>query len=191
MGRQKSADIDLEKFFDRMDHRLLMPQLAGTIKGRRVLRLIRRYLKSDMEKGDKREKWREGLLQGGPLSPLLSTILLDELDNELECRGHSFYRYSDDCNIYESSRKAGEHILKELRAFLDNKQKLTVNEKKSAVARPWERKFLGYSVTWHKQTKLKIASASVKRLKDKVHSLTTGNRSQSVKAMIDALTPVL
>lgn len=120
-----------------------------------------------------------GATAGRPVSPLLSNILLDELDNELERRGHSFCRYADDCNIYVSSRKAGEHILKELRAFLDNKQKLTVNERKSAVAHPWERKFLGYSVTWHKQTKLKIAPASVKRLKGKVHSLTTGNRSQS------------
>ena len=95
------------------------------------------------------------MLQGGPLSPLLSNILLDELDKELERRGHSFCRYADDCNIYVSSRKAGDHLLKNIRAFVENK--LKVNEKKSAVARPWDRKFLGYSVTWHKQAKLKIA----------------------------------
>lgn len=116
------------------------------------------------------------MLQGGPLSPLLSNILLDELDKELERRGHSFCRYADDCNIYVSSRKAGDHLLKNIRAFVENK--LKVNEKKSAVARPWDRKFLGYSVTWHKQAKLKIALTSVNRLKEKVHSLTTGNRSQ-------------
>lgn len=129
------------------------------------------------------------MLQGGPLSPLLSNILLDELDKELERRGHSFCRYADDCNIYVSSRKAGDHLLKNIRAFVENK--LKVNEKKSAVARPWDRKFLGYSVTWHKQAKLKIALTSVNRLKEKVHSLTTGNRSKSVKATINALTPVL
>ena len=129
--------------------------------------------------------------QGGPLSLLLSNILLDELDKELERRGHSFCRYADDCNIYVSSRKAGDHLLKNIRAFVENKLKLKVNEKKSAVARPWERKFLGYSVTWHKQAKLKIALTSVNRLKEKVRSLTTGNRSKSVKVTINALTPVL
>ena len=117
-----------------------------------------------MVKDGQREKRQAGMLQGGPLSPLLSNILLDELDKELERRGHSFCRYADDCNIYVSSRKAGDHLLKNIRAFVENK--LKVNEKKSAVARPWDRKFLGYSVT-------------------------TGNRSKSVKATINALTPVL
>ncbi|EFF9696603.1 reverse transcriptase domain-containing protein [Escherichia coli] len=142
-----------------------------------------------MVKDGQREKRQAGMLQGGPLSPLLSNILLDELDKELERRGHSFCRYADDCNIYVSSRKAGDYLLKNIRAFVENK--LKVNEKKSAVARPWDRKFLGYSVTWHKQAKLKIALTSVNRLKEKVHSLTTGNRSKSVKATINALTPVL
>jgi len=190
-GKRWVVDMDLAKFFDRVEHRLLMSRLAGKIKDRRVLRLIRRYLKSDMAKGKEREKRREGLPQGGPLSPLLSNMVLDELDKELERRGHSFCRYADDCNIYVSSRKAGEHILRDIREFLENKLKLKVNEKKSAVARPWERKFLGYSVTWHKQTKLKIAPASVSRLKNKIRSLTTGNRSKSVKVTIDELTPVL
>ena len=142
-----------------------------------------------MVKDGQREKRQAGMLQGGPLSPLLSNILLDELDKELERRGHSFCRYADDCNIYVSSRKAGDHLLKNIRAFVENK--LKVNEKKSAVARPWEQKFLGYSMTWHKQLKLKIALTSVNRLKEKVRSLTTGNRSKSVKATINALTPVL
>ncbi|EOK1912810.1 reverse transcriptase domain-containing protein [Escherichia coli] len=162
-----------------------------TVVDRRVLRLIRRYLKAEIVRDGQREKRQEGMPQGGPLSPLLSNILLDELDKELERRGHSFCRYADDCNIYVSSRKAGDHLLKNIRAFVENKLKLKVNEKKSAVARPWERKFLGYSVTWHKQAKLKIALTSVKRLKEKVRSLTTGNRSKSVKATINALTPVL
>ncbi|EFI6737448.1 group II intron reverse transcriptase/maturase, partial [Escherichia coli] len=162
--------MDLEKFFDRVDHRLLMTRLARTIKDRRVLRLIRRYLKAEIVRDGQREKRQEGMPQGGPLSPLLSNILLDELDKELERRGHSFCRYADDCNIYVSSQKAGDHLLKNIRAFVENK--LKVNEKKSAVARPWERKFLGYSVTWHKQAKLKIALTSVNRLKEKVRSLT-------------------
>ena len=190
-GKRWVVDMDLEKFFDRVDHRLLMTRLARTIKDRRVLRLIRRYLKSEMVKDGQREKRQEGMPQGGPLSPLLSNILLDELDKELERRGHSFCRYADDCNIYVSSRKAGEHLLDEIRGFVENKLKLKVNEKKSAVARPWERRFLGYSVTWHKQAKLKIALTSVNRLKEKVRSLTTGNRSKSVKATINVLTPVL
>ena len=190
-GKRWVVDMDLEKFFDRVDHRLLMTRLARTIKDRRVLRLIRRYLKAEMVKDGQREKRQAGMLQGGPLSPLLSNILLDELDKELERRGHSFCRYADDCNIYVSSRKAGDHLLKNIRAFVENKLKLKVNEKKSAVARPWERKFLGYSVTWHKQAKLKIALTSVNRLKEKVRSLTTGNRSKSVKVTINALTPVL
>ncbi len=183
--------VDMEKFFDRVDHRLLMTRLARTIKDWRVLRLIRRYLKAEIVRDGQREKRQEGMPQDGPLSPLLSNILLDELDKELERRGHSFCRYADDCNIYVSSRKAGDHLLKNIRAFEENKLKLKVNEKKSAVARPWERKFLGYSVTWHKQAKLKIALTSVNRLKEKVRSLTTGNRSKSVKATINALTPVL
>ncbi|MEB7740642.1 group II intron reverse transcriptase/maturase [Escherichia coli] len=190
-GKRWVVDMDLEKFFDRVDHRLLMTRLTRTIKDRRVLRLIRRYLKAEMVKDGQREKRQAGMPQGGPLSPLLSNILLDELDKELERRGHSFCRYADDCNIYVSSRKAGDHLLKDIRAFVENKLKLKVNEKKSAVARPWERKFLGYSVTWHKQAKLKIALTSVNRLKEKVRSLTTGNRSKSVKATINALTPVL
>ena len=162
-GKRWVVDMDLEKFFDRVDHRLLMTRLARTIKDRRVLRLIRRYLKSEMVKDGQREKRQEGMPQGGPLSPLLSNILLDELDKELERRGHSFCRYADDCNIYVSSRKAGDHLLKNIRAFVENKLKLKVNKKKSAVARPWERKFLGYSVTWHKQAKLKIALTPVLR----------------------------
>ena len=139
------GDMDLEKFFDLVDHRPLMTRLARTIKDRRVLRLIRRYLKAEMVKDGQREKRQAGMPQGGPLSLLLSNILLDELDKELERRGHSFCRYADDCNIYVSSRKAGDHLLKNIRAFVENKLKLKVNEKKSAVARPWERKFLGYS----------------------------------------------
>lgn len=184
--------MDLDKFFDRVDHDILMSRLASIIKDPRLLKLIRRYLEAEMQDKDgalsKREK---GMPQGGPLSPLLSNILLDELDKELERRGHSFCRYADDCNIYVSSRKAGEHLLEDISGFLKDKLKLQVNEKKSAVARPWERKFLGYSFTVHKETRLKIAPGSVDRLKDKIRSLTTGHRSKSVSATIETLNPVL
>ena len=190
-GKRWVVDMDLEKFFDRVDHDILMSKLSRQIQDERLLKLIRRYLEADMVAGDEVTKRKLGMPQGGPLSPLLSNILLDELDKELERRGHHFCRYADDCNIYVSSRKAGDHLLKNIRAFVENKLKLKVNEKKSAVARPWERKFLGYSVTWHKQAKLKIALTSVNRLKEKVRSLTTGNRSKSVKVTINALTPVL
>lgn len=190
-GKRWVVDMDLEKFFDRVDHDILMSKLSRPIEDERLLKLIRRYLEADRVTGDEVTKRKLGMPQGGPLSPLLSNILLDELDKELERRGHDFCRYADDCNIYVGSRKAGEHLLKELGEFLEKKLKLQVNGQKSAVARPWERKFLGYSVTVHKTTKLKIASTSVERLKEKIRSLTTGHRTKSVKATIEELNPVL
>lgn len=190
-GKRWVVDMDLEKFFDRVDHDILMSRLARTIKDERLLKLIRRYLEAEMVDGQGVIKRDKGMPQGGPLSPLLSNILLDELDKELERRGHSFCRYADDCNIYVSSQKAGEHLLKDLSEFLAKALKLQVNAQKSAVARPWERKFLGYSSTRHKVARLKIAPNSVARLKDKIRSLTTGNGSKSVTKAISELTPVL
>ena len=168
-----------------------MSRVARTIKDERLLKLIRRYLEAEMERGREVIKRKQGMPQGGPLSPLLSNILLDDLDKELEKRGHSFCRYADDCNIYVRSRKAGEQVLKSIRVFLEKRLKLQVNEQKRAVAQPWERKFLGYSVTRHKEPRLKIASSSVARLKDKIRKLTTGHSSKSVEATIRELTPVL
>jgi group II intron reverse transcriptase/maturase len=190
-GKRWVVDMDLEKFFDRVDHDILMSRLARIIKDERLLKLIRRYLEAEMMDGKGVIKRDKGMPQGGPLSPLLSNILLDELDKELERRGHSFCRYADDCNIYVSSQKAGEHLLKDLSEFLMKTLKLQVNAQKSAVARPWTRKFLGYSFTWHKAARLKIAPSSVARLKDKIRSLTTGNGSKSVAKAISELTPVL
>ena len=190
-GKRWVVDMDLEKFFDRVDHDILMSKLSRLIQDDRLLKLIRRYLEADMVSGEEVTKRKQGMPQGGPLSPLLSNILLDALDKELERRGHSFCRYADDCNIYVGSRKAGEHLLKEISEFLERKLKLQVNEEKSAVARPWERKFLGYSVTAHKATKLRISPVSVERLKEQIRSLTTGHRTKSVKATIEELTPVL
>ncbi|NHB98831.1 group II intron reverse transcriptase/maturase, partial [Photorhabdus stackebrandtii] len=190
-GKRWVVDMDLEKFFDKVDHDILMSRLARIIKDKCVLKLIRRYLEAPMRDGKEHIKRTQGMPQGGPLSPLLSNILLDELDKELEKRGHLFCRYADDCNIYVRSRKAGEHLLNDLSDYLERGLKLSINKKKSAVARPWERKFLGYSVTWHKSVRLKIASSSISRLKEKIRNLTTGHCSKSVKRVIDELTPVL
>ncbi|MBU1619646.1 MAG: group II intron reverse transcriptase/maturase [Gammaproteobacteria bacterium] len=190
-GKRWVVDMDLEKFFDRVDHDILMSRLARTIKDERLLKLIRRYLEAEMVDGKEVIKRDKGMPQGGPLSPLLSNILLDELDKELERRGHSFCRYADDCNIYVSSQKAGEHLLKDISEFLEKTLKLQVNMQKSAVARPWERKFLGYSFTRHKVVRLKIAPSSMVRLKDKIRSLTTRNGSKSVTKAISELTPAL
>jgi RNA-directed DNA polymerase len=133
----------------------------------------------------------EGTPQGGPLSPLLSNILLTDLDRELERRGHRFCRYADDCNIYVKSEAAGQHAMAAITDYLERNLKLRVNREKSAVARPWARKFLGYSFTWHKQARLKIADSSLKRLKDKVRDIVVGNASRNLVATINELNPVL
>ena len=166
-GRRIVVDMDLEKFFDRVNHDLLMERLSKKIDDGRVLRLIRRYLEAGMMADGMVSQRTEGTPQGGPLSPLLSNILLTALDRELERRGHAFCRYADDCNIYVRSQQAGERVMASISRFLADTLKLTVNAAKSAVARPWERKFLGYSLTWHKAPKLKIAPSSLKRLDDK------------------------
>ena len=133
----------------------------------------------------------EGTPQGGPLSPLLSNILLDDLDKELERRGHRFCRYADDCNIYVRSRRAGERVMASLTRFLEERLKLKVNEAKSAVDRPWNRKFLGYSMTWHQKPRLKVAPASLDRLKDKVRERLRGGQGRNLKRLIEELTPLL
>src|SRR5436309_2520477 len=141
-GKRWVVDIDLEKFFDRVNEDLLMSKLVGKIGDVRVLTLIRRYLEAGMMAGGLVQPRTEGTPQGGPLSPLLSNVLLTDLDRELERRGHTFCRYADDCNIYVASERAGVGLLQSLTAFLGERLKLTVNASKSAVARPWQRKFL-------------------------------------------------
>ena len=191
-GRRWVVDIDLEKFFDRVNHDVLMSRLARRIKDKRVLRLIRRYLQAGMMSKGLTTARREGTPQGGPLSPLLSNILLDELDKELERRGHKFCRYADDCNIYVRSRSAGERVKKSLTSFLARRLRLKVNAEKSAVARPWERKFLGYSLTWHHQSRLKVAASSVQRLKEKLREIFRHGRGRKLARLIEAeLTPLL
>ena len=190
-GKRWVVDLDLEKFFDRVNHDVLMARVARKVKDERVLKLIRRYLEAGLMEGGITSMRTEGTPQGGPLSPLLSNILLDDLDRELERRGLSFCRYADDCNIYVGSRRAGERGMQAVTAFLDRRLKLKVNVSKSAVARPWERKFLGYSMTWHKKPKLKIAEASRKRLAEKIRKMMREARGQSLQQAIERLNPVL
>lgn len=190
-GRRWVVDLDLEKFFDRVNHDILMSRLARRISDKRVLRLIRRYLQSGMMVGGVVGQRVEGTPQGGPLSPLLSNILLDALDKELERRGHKFCRYADDCNIYVRSRTAGERVMKSVSQFLAKRLRLQVNGEKSAVARPWQRKFLGYTMTWHKQPRLKVAPESLQRLKAKVRKIIREGRGRSLPQVIKDLNPLL
>jgi len=190
-GRRWVVDMDLEKFFDRVNHDVLMSRLARRISDKRVLGLIRRYLQAGMMAGGVVSPRAEGTPQGGPLSPLLSNILLDELDKELERRGHKFCRYADDCNIYVRSKAAGERVMKSVTEFLARRLRLKVNAEKSAVARPWERKFLGYSMTWHKQPRLKAAPESIRRLKAKVRAIFREGRGRSLSKVIEDLNRLL
>ena len=190
-GRRVVVDMDLEKFFDRVNHDLLMEKLSKKVSDSRVLRLIRRYLEAGMMAEGIVSPRLGGTPQGGPLSPLLSNILLTELDRELERRGHAFCRYADDCNIYVKSQAAGERVMASITRFLADTLKLTVNAAKSAVARPWQRKFLGYSMTWHKAPRLRIAPTSLKRLEDKIRAVLKGARGRNLAHTIQELNPVL
>jgi len=190
-GRRIVVDMDLEKFFDRVNHDILMGKIAGKVADKRVLRLIRRYLEAGMMADGVVFPRRQGTPQGGPLSPLLSNILLTELDQELERRGHAFCRYADDCNIYVRSQAAGERVLASITRFLGERLKLTVNSTKSAVAPLWMRAFLGYSLSWHKAPRLRIAPGSQKRLKAKIREVLKGARGRSLSHIIGELNPVL
>jgi len=190
-GYRYVVDTDLEKFFDRVNHDVLMVRVARRVRDKRILRLIGRYLTSGVMIGRVFRVQEEGTPQGGPLSPLLSNILLDDLDKELERRGHRFCRYADDCNIYVRSKAAGERVMKSITHFLEKRLRLRVNEEKSAVGRPWERKFLGYSMTWHKRPKLKVASASIKRAKAHIREIMRKGRGRSLRRVVVELTPYL
>jgi RNA-directed DNA polymerase len=183
-GHRWVVDLDLEKFFDRVNHDVLMARVARRVKDKKVLLLIRRFLQAGMMEGGLVSFREEGTPQGGPLSPLLSNILLDELDKELEHRGHKFVRYADDCNVYVQSRAAGERVMASLERFLTKRLRLKVNREKSAVARPWNRKFLGYSTTVQRETRLKVSPESVKRLKAKLRPLLRRGRGQNLKYVI-------
>lgn len=183
-GHRWVVDIDLEKFFDRVNHDILMSRIARKVKDKRVLRLIRRYLQAGIMIDGIETARQEGTPQGSPLSPLLSNILLDELDKELERRGHRFVRYADDCNIYVKSEAAGHRVMASITRFLAEKLKLKVNQEKSTVGRPWKLKFLGYSVTVDKSPKLKVAPKSVERLQDSLREMLRRGRGRSVRRTV-------
>jgi len=181
------VDFDLEKFFDRVNHDKLMGQVAKRITDRRMLKLIRAFLNAGVMEGGLVSPTVEGTPQGGPLSPLLSNLVLDELDRELEARGHRFVRYADDCNIYVRSERAGQRVMESVKRFINTKLKLQVNESKSAVAKPQQRKFLGFSFTSGKELKRKIAPQAINRFKERVREITLRAKGQSMKQTIEEL----
>ena len=183
------VDIDVEKFFDRVNHDMLMSRLSKRINDKRLLKIIRRFLEAGMMKQGVCIERLEGLSQGGPLSPLMSNLVLDELDKELERRGHKFCRYADDCNIYVRSLRAGERVLQSVKEFLAKHLKLKVNESKSACAHVEERQFLGYRLLG--EGKIVIADHSLERVKDKVRCITRRNRGVSLERVISDLNKTL
>jgi RNA-directed DNA polymerase len=191
-GKRWVVDMDLEKFFDRVNHDVLMARVARKVKDKRVLLVIRRYLQAGIMKDGITQGRQEGTPQGGPLSPLLSNILLDDLDKELESRGHSFCRFADDCNIYIGSKQSGERVMKSVTKFLANRLRLKVNLEKSAVDRPWKRKFLGYSMTFDRRPRLKVAVESIKRFKGKIRERFQGAVGRNLGRFIEEeLNPLL
>ena len=191
-GRRWVVDIDLEKFFDRVNHDILMDRVERKIKDRVIIKLIRRYLQAGIMEGGLTTASVEGTPQGGPLSPLLSNILLDDLDKELNRRGSTYCRYADDCNIYVRSKRAGERVKASITVYLWDTLKLKVNEKKSAVARPWVRKYLGYTVTMDKEARLRASEQAIKRFKNKLKDIFRNGRGCNIGRFVkEKLNPII
>jgi RNA-directed DNA polymerase len=185
------VDLDLEKFFDRVNHDKLMGQIAKRIGDKRLLKLIRAFLNAGVMENGLVSPSVEGTPQGGPLSPLLSNLVLDELDRELERRGHRFVRYADDCNIYVRSEKAGQRVMESVKRFITKRLKLKVNEQKSAVARPQVRKFLGFSFSSGPVIRRTIAPKAIERFKDRIRDITGRARSRSLEQTMSVLAPYM
>jgi RNA-directed DNA polymerase len=190
-GHGWCVDLDLEKFFDRVNHDRLMGQTAKRVGDKRLLKLIRAFLNAGVMENGLVSPSVEGTPQGGPLSPLLSNLVLDELDRELERRGHRFVRYADDCNLYVRSERAGQRVMESVTRFITQKLKLKVNETKSAVARPQERKFLGFSFSTGPEVKRVIAPKALDRFKRRVREITRRAKSVSMRTTIDELAPYM
>ena len=190
-GHGWCVDLDLEKFFDRVSHDKLMGQIAKRIEDQRLLKLIRAFLNAGVMESGLVSPSVEGTPQGGPLSPLLSNLVLDELDRELERRGHRFVRYADDCNIYVRSERAGQRVMASITRFITQRLKLKVNEAKSAVARPQERKFLGFSFTTGPKVQRVIASQALDRFKRRIREITRRAKGVSREATMEALAPYI
>lgn len=190
-GYRYVVDMDLSKFFDRVNHDMLMARVARRIDDKRILKLVRSCLEAGVMVYGIFEETDEGTPQGGPLSPLLANIMLDDLDKELEKRGHKFVRYADDCNVYVRSKRAGDRVMKNVRRFVEERLKLKVNEEKSAVDRPWKRKFLGFSFTNHHEPRIRLAEKTKKRMLEKVRELTSRSKSISMGSRIEALNQYL
>lgn len=184
-GNRWVVDIDLKSFFDEVNHDRLMSLLAKRISDKKILVLVRRYLTTGVMVDGSINASKKGTPQGGPLSPLLSNIVLDELDKELEKRGHVFCRYADDCNIFVKSKRSGERVMESIGRFIEKILRLKVNHKKSAVGRPWNRIFLGYSFTAHKRAKLRVPKESVKKIKSKIKTLCRAGRGRNLKSFIN------
>jgi RNA-directed DNA polymerase len=185
------VDLDLEKFFDRVNHDKLMGRIAQRVEDKRLLKLIRAFLNAGVMEGGLVSPSVEGTPQGGPLSPLLSNLVLDELDRELESRGHRFVRYADDCNIYVRSLRAGQRVMESVTRFISQRLKLKVNSEKSAVARPQERKFLGFSFTGGAQPKRRLAPKAKRRFQDRVREITRRKRGVGIQKRVEELTRFL
>jgi RNA-directed DNA polymerase len=191
-GYRWVVDMDLAQFFDEVNHDILMARVGRKVKDWRVKTVIRRYLRSGIMLGGVVSVPTKGTPQGGPLSPLLSNMVLDDLDKELERRGHRFCRYADDCNVYVGSRRSGQRVMASITRFVENRLKLRVNREKSAVARPWHRKFLGYTFSWHIKTRIRVAEQSVKRLKGQLKEVFRKAKGRNLGRFIQQdLNPVL